>query len=588
MIISMKKISIVVQKKDAQEALMRLRDIGVVHVQHENIPENVSISETKEEIQKLQDAINFLEGQGAAHVPQSSGQKEMIDRIIECIHQIRQIEDDMAKRNSLINQWELWGDFNPQELEKFSHHGFCAGLFKIPVKEVESLPKDVVCEKIFVKEKIAHCFVLCKEKKSLGFQQVHLPSLGLSEMKDVQAKDAQKIQNIKNELKRYYPCLSSFKHFLGEKQSDFRLKEALAGMGQDQELSYLVGFCPANVCIELQNASRKEKWGLVIEDPSDDDKIPTLLRNPKWVNMIKPVFSMMNILPGYKEFDISVFFLVFLSVFFGILIGDAGYGAIFFLATLIAHIKLNKKMKDKAPLFLMYTLSACAIVWGLLTGTIFGQEWIKGIFDPLLPWLTDTENMQMLCFLIGAIHLSIAHIWRAILKMPSFSALSEVGWISILWGMFFVAKMLILSDPLPEVGKLALLVGSGLVVFFSQPKRNIFKTVGLGLGELLMSIVNMFTDIVSYIRLFAVGLATVAVADAFNQMALGIGFNSFFAGLATAMILVLGHVLNIALGAMAILVHGIRLNVLEFSSHLNMEWAGIAYNPFRKVEEIKN
>ncbi len=148
--------------------------------------------------------------------------------------------------------------------------------------------------------------------------------------------------------------------------------------------------------------------------------------------------------------------------------------------------------------------------------------------------------------------------------------------------------MLILGDPLPQAGKLMLLAGSTLVVFFSQPKKNIFKTVGLGLGELLMSIVNMFTDIVSYIRLFAVGLATVAVADAFNQMAFGIGFNSFLAGLATAMILVLGHLLNIALGAMAILVHGIRLNVLEFSSHLNMEWAGMAYNPFRKAERENN
>ncbi|MDP8264441.1 MAG: hypothetical protein P9M12_03050 [Candidatus Aceula lacicola] len=588
MIIPMKKVSLVVQKKDAENTLMRLRDIGVVHVIHENPPEGTGVAEVKEEVRALQEAIHFLEGQGASHATQGSGRIEMIERITDCVHQIRQLKDDMAKQHSLISQWEPWGDFNPKDVESFAHKDLHAGLFKISVKQLKNLPDDVVCNKIFVKDQVAHCFVLCKEKKALGFQEVHLPQISLSQMKEAQSADANKIQNIKNELKRYHSCFNSFKHILEEKFSDLRLKEALAGMGAAEELSYLVGFCPSSACVEVKNVSRKEKWGLVIEDPSDDDKVPTLLKNPKWVDMIKPVFSMMNVLPGYKEFDISVFFLVFLSIFFGILIGDAGYGVIFFLGTLFAHIKLNQKMKDKAPLFLMYVLSTCAIVWGLLTGTIFGQAWIKGIFNPLLPWLNNAQNMQMLCFLIGAIHLSIAHIWKTILKIPSLCALSEIGWISILWGMFFVAKMLILGDPLPQAGKLMLLAGSTLVVFFSQPKKNIFKTVGLGLGELLMSIVNMFTDIVSYIRLFAVGLATVAVADAFNQMAFGIGFNSFLAGLATAMILVLGHLLNIALGAMAILVHGIRLNVLEFSSHLNMEWAGMAYNPFRKAERENN
>ena len=93
---------------------------------------------------------------------------------------------------------------------------------------------------------------------------------------------------------------------------------------------------------------------------------------------------------------------------------------------------------------------------------------------------------------------------------------------------------------------------------------------------------NSFTDVVSYIRLFAVGAATVAVADAFNQMASGIGHGNLFAGFLTAFVLLFGHTLNILLGAMAILVHGVRLNVLEFSSHLNMEWSGVEYAPFKQ------
>jgi V/A-type H+/Na+-transporting ATPase subunit I len=131
------------------------------------------------------------------------------------------------------------------------------------------------------------------------------------------------------------------------------------------------------------------------------------------------------------------------------------------------------------------------------------------------------------------------------------------------------------------------MIGPVLVLFFSKPNRNPLKSVAGGLGDLALNVVNTFTDIVSYIRLFAVGLATVAVADAFNLMALDLGFSNMMAGFFSALILVVGHVFNMILGAMAILVHGIRLNVLEFSSHMNLEWAGIKYSPLQKSSQEK-
>ena len=117
-----------------------------------------------------------------------------------------------------------------------------------------------------------------------------------------------------------------------------------------------------------------------------------------------------------------------------------------------------------------------------------------------------------------------------------------------------------------------------LVLFFTRPNRNPLKAVGPGLGDLALNVVNTFTDIVSYIRLFAVGLATVAVADATNTMAAEVGGVWFF------IILLIGHTINVVLALMAILVHGLRLNVLEFSGHLNMEWTGFNYAPFKKIK----
>ena len=152
----------------------------------------------------------------------------------------------------------------------------------------------------------------------------------------------------------------------------------------------------------------------------------------------------------------------------------------------------------------------------------------------------------------------------------------------MLWTVYFLAKSLILAQPFPGFGKWLFALGASLIILFTNPRKNILKGIGFGLGDFLLHIVNSFTDVVSYIRLFAVGAATVAVADAFNQMASSFGYSNLLMGFLTACVLLFGHTLNILLGAMALLVHGVRLNVLEFSSHLNMEWSGIEYSPFKE------
>ena len=287
------------------------------------------------------------------------------------------------------------------------------------------------------------------------------------------------------------------------------------------------------------------------------------------------------IVPGYSELDISLWFLVFFSIFFGMLIGDAGYGIIYLALTFFAQRKFGLRTRDKSVFTLFYILSTCAVIWGLLTGTIFGQEWLSGLFRPLMPALVENKNVQVLCFFLGALHLSIAHLWRAVLKAPSPAALADVGWTSILWGSFFLAKVLVLGDGFPAFAKWFFITGPILVLFFTNPSKNILKGVLDGFSVLALSFVNTFTDVVSYIRLFAVGLAGVAVADAFNKMAMSVGFSSILAGAATSLILVLGHMLNVVLGPMAVLVHGVRLNVLEFCGHVDVKWSGFSYKPLK-------
>jgi V/A-type H+-transporting ATPase subunit I len=302
-----------------------------------------------------------------------------------------------------------------------------------------------------------------------------------------------------------------------------------------------------------------------------------LLRNPQWISTIRPVFKLMEVMPGYRELDISPLLLIFLGLFFGMIIGDAGYGTLYILLTLFAERRFGKKMRDRTIFRLLYFFSGCAIFWGALTGTVFGQQWyLAAGFKPMIPVLNNTKFLQAFCFFLGAFHLTLAHAWQAVRKAPSPAALADIGWIMVLWSAYFFAKMLILSAPLPGFVNTLLCAGLLLVIFCTNPQKNLLKAVGEGLGTVALSIMNNFTDVVSYIRLFAVGLAGVAISDTVNTLASAFGANNIFAKIA---ILFVGHTINIVLGPISVLVHGLRLNVLEFSSHIGLTWSGTPYRP---------
>ncbi|VAX35492.1 V-type ATP synthase subunit I [hydrothermal vent metagenome] len=250
-------------------------------------------------------------------------------------------------------------------------------------------------------------------------------------------------------------------------------------------------------------------------------------------------------------------------------------------ATAFIHFKFGKKMEDKTPFYLMYVLTAFTCLWGVLTGTYFGQAWLPASVSPVIPWLNDFTNVQLLCFSIALVHLSIARGWAALAKFPSITFLSEVGWLLIVWGMFFVANMFVLGMAFPAFAKFFFILGIPLAFFFMVEPKDFLKSVGMEIVPFFLNVISAGTDLVSYIRLFAVGLATIAVADATNSMA------GIVPPLATPVVLLFGHTLNLILALMAILVHAIRLNVLEFSGQLGLEWAGIGYNPFKKISKEK-
>lgn len=592
MIVPMKKATVFVQSKDADGAINELRSLGILHVEHHKPPAGKEIETITNDISMLNEAIHILSEQafinktaaetGAKTPPPAKDWRSAALHIIDARKRFEQLKEYSVTLKALVNEWKHWGDFEPEAIRGLSEKGMHIGLYQIPVKKLNTVPEGIFVKKIFTKGEFAHCLLVSQGRIDIPYKETAPPKMGLEKMRARLSEDAGAMDSIKEDVSRFVTYKSAFREAKRALEKELEFNRALKGMGEDSEIAYISGFIPYDAEALIKDASRKEKWGLLVDDIAEDDKVPTLIRNPGWISIINPVFKMIEVVPGYGELDISMWFLIFFSIFFGILIGDAGLGLVYFILTLIFHRKLKNILNSNALPVLFYLLSVCAVIWGVLTGTFFGQEWLSSYFRPLVPALNDYRNMQNICFVIGAFQLSIAHIWRAIIKAPSIAALSELGWVLILWGGFFLARTMVLSYPFPKLALWLFSIGAGAVVIFTNPDRNILKWIGGGLGSLLKNFVNSFTDIVSYVRLFAVGLATVAVADAFNKLALGVGFNNIFAVIITSLILILGQTLNALLGPMSILVHGVRLNVLEFCSHLEVTWSGFSYKPLQK------
>lgn len=590
MIVPMKKAAIITRGQDAESAVYALRSLGVMHVEHVRPPEGSDIAGLKEDLVLVTAAVNILSGAGYAKLAVGK-QEGLADwkfaarHISDLSKRLQQLEDYSQELLARIAEWERWGDFDPREIERLKQKNIYLGLYQIPLKELPDLPPEVFARKAFTAAGFAYCAVISRGKVDLPFKEIPLPKMGLEETRARLYEEERMKDIIAGDIGKYLANRQALIDIKEGLEKQLELQEAVRGMGQEESLSYLTGYLPAQEAANLQSAAAKERWGLLLDDPGDDDVPPVLLRNPRWLGLIEPVLKLLGITPGYRELDISIIFLAFFSVFFGILIGDAGYGLVYLLLTIWFSRKKGAGGRNANIFRLLYILNSSAIIWGVLTGTFFGQDWLAGSsIKPLMPVLNDPAKMQTFCFFLGALHLTLAHAWRGLLKFPHQSFLADIGWIGVLWVSYSLACALILGETFITFGMQLAVVSMLLVLFFSEPRKNVFKRMGAGFISTTfgLSFMSAFTDVVSYVRLFAVGLAGVAIANTTNAMAAGLGSGGA-AIAAGVLIRIFGHALNIVLGPIAILVHGVRLNVLEFGlNHTGITWSGQPYRPLKE------
>ena len=607
MIEKMKKVHIVTSVSGKEEMLKGLREIGVVHLAEKKGAER-AVTDRFQALSKtamaLRDYADPKQKKGSEKLLTGEAFEKMYGEVTDTLEEKGFLTQEINAANMEVDRIAEWGDFSPAELSELKAQGFDFHFYRMGEKELQTALQDENIRLIRLGDidKQRAVAVLGTLPPEISATEFMPPERGLSELRTVIDEEHKRINSCDEVLKANAVYEESFKAEMVKAQNSINFSEAKETLEGDNDFVWLSGYVPETDTEPIRMMAAEKGFAFAIDDVAEDDEqIPTKVRYTKVSGLIKPVFDVLGILPGYREQDISLWFFLFFTLFFAMIIGDGAYGILILLGTIALHVK-QKKMTNIT--FLLYVLSIGTIIWGAVTGTWFGME--SAMNTPLrhlvikrfasypeafgLPASYAQNGVMKFSFTIGAIQMALGAILsiRKKIAAKDLSWVADLGWTIAIIAMYFLSLNLVIHEDIPLM---PVFVGVGiaffLVVAFGAMAPG--KSVGQGMKDglkdaftVFLNTISCFGNVMSYIRLFAVGMAGVAISQSFNNMA---GQMSGPLLVAAVLIVVVGHGLNIIMCFLSVVVHGVRLNVLEFSGQAGLEWTGIPYEPFRKIGE---
>ena len=638
MIVPMKKVSLIVLDSERKNALKKLRRLGLLHIEIKE-GKGSRLLELKEQIASLEKGRFAVADKVTKGMVQKEADTQEALTIAEKIDSLQEEQKkyyaDISAYRTELERIKAWGNLDPGEIAFLAEKGIVLSLHEMIPSEYEKLgdsAKTIVLQRT---KDIVRFLLLDngmageEDKNALERSRFKLPDISTKEIKEKLEEAGKQLQSIKEELAAFAAYTESLERAIAGLKKEVEFETYASGMGEEDlsedsprkvSVAYLVGFLPAEDLGKLQTMARENAWGLLAEDPTEEDDAPTKLQNNKFVSLVYPLTDFLGSVPGYFEPDISGWFLAFIMIFVGIIFGDGGYGLLICGIAAAMMIKNRREKKAIAPIaWLLLLFGAVTVVWGTVTCSWFGlapevlPAWLQNLSVPVLSnvysdkiwypfWtggeagLTTSQNVQIFCFTIALIHLLIAHISGARGNRGSLKILGDIGSILELIGMYYVVLSMVVNGavfgldlvvsgiPVGTISISLVIIGFAVNFIFGNYEKSILQSVLDSLKDIvsmLLGVVNVFSDIVSYIRLWAVGLAGAAISSTVNEMVSPL-LGHFIFIIFAVVVLVFGHGLNMILNVLSVIVHGIRLNTLEFSTHIGLSWSGHKYEPFEE------
>ena len=581
MITQMKKYTFLVFHREYEAFLEQLREAGVVHV-----TEKAAGMAEDEHLQQLlteTDKTRKLIAQGAP------------DQLLQ---EKAALEQRIAATKKEADKMAVWGDFSAERIEDLKKAGYTLRYFTCSKKSFQEELGIVVAEQggtvYFVQ-------VNNDGEAPEGCQEQQLNSKSSADlMKDVEGLTGLLVaQNARIELwaKENIPVLEA-KLVELKQQIDWQRVTLNTDSEADGSLKVLEGFCPADQAPALNELLAKQEVYYQEEDPATEDNTPIKLRNNKFTKLFESLTGMYG-WPNYNEFDPTPILAPFFLLFFAMCMGDCGYGImLIIIGLLIAKKKLNIAMfEGLGPIITV--LGVGTMVVGFFLGTFMGMdlyaaEWVPDALKSVMikgnvevaGMSYDIQMVLALC--IGVFHICLAMVIKAVCSTQQLGFKENIAnwsWTLLIVGGLVVAilGMTILPQEVFKWTIIAVGVISALGIYiFNTPGRNPLINIGSGLWDTYNMATGILGDVLSYIRLYALGLAGGKLGEAFNTLGDMVLGDSIVSWVPFVLIFAIGHVLNLAMSALGAFVHPLRLTFVEYFKNAGYEGKGVLYQPFKK------
>ena len=574
MITLMDKYSFILLSGDRDRFLDEIQELGVV------------------DIKRSSKAVDEVSGSIVSEMEALKGQ---IREIQNCSDKLSEsLKTRIAELGRSLSEARPWGSFDREAVKRFGIRLYACARKAFDPSWAENYALEIISED---KNKIY--FAVAGDAKDFPLKEIALPAKDSAELE-------KEIAELKSQLEQHSAELASRKgeipvlqELIDKKCSELSLYLAGATGKSAAEGSLVLfeGFTPRENSARLCEALDKMDIYYIKEEATAEDEPPIKLKNNAFVRQFE-TFTRMYGMPVYNEFDPTIFLSIFYLLFFAICMGDAGYG----LLLIGIGLALKGRKGGLADMWsLILTLGAGTVVVGLIMATFFGinlydAAWVPAglkkimIVGDISVGGAMYSKQMVLSLGIGVLHICLAMLTKAVwaVKRDGFKhSLGTLGWTLLIVGSV-IGLSIGLTGVISETAMKFLLIGIGAVsalgiFIFNKWGRNPLVNIGSGLWDTYNMASGLMGDVLSYVRLYALGLSGGMLGQTFNLIADMVkGTDPTWQWIPFVIILLFGHVLNLGLCALGAFVHPLRLNFVEFFKNAGYEGQGVEYNPVRK------
>jgi V/A-type H+-transporting ATPase subunit I len=596
-VVKMKRLTVVGPSEREEWCLDTLHDLGVYHVEPftGEVPEP---GDTATKLLSLQRILRTLEHRAddleEVPEPPDLSPEELERRAMKANARLHELESHLATLESEQLEAAPWGETTADDVAELEKRAVFPRVHALPVKDIDKIDvSDAIWHDVGdypARGRYASVATLSvTEPVELEYDAVPPPKKSTAEYEKEIDETKKRIEKTEEELNELAGGIEKLQKLEGKLKDELSFGQAAGAAKREDGIFVLTGWCPDKSVSKVKEALTP-KMALLVSDPGPNDDVPVELENPTGINFFEPLIKMFD-LPKYGEWDSTVFVAPFMTLFFALALGDGVYGLLLLIAASYGRRKLDPESEFQKALAMLQLLGGVTMVMGLLTGTAMGVQLYQ------LGWLPDMPRVMgnrlfwtlsknpsyffYLSLILGIVQMTFGmaiNLVKQLKKGAYQPAISTLGLMGIAPSIVAWVFLDVSWAKWAFAGSLAALV------FFAYPYDGILKRLGGAFWAAYDKGIGLFGDIMSYVRIFGLGLASGIIGLVVNQMAgVAAGGAPVIGWIGAAIIFLFGHSFNFAMAVIGALVHPARLQFLEFYGTY-FEGGGQPYEPLKRHE----